>query len=594
MSQSQSVRSFGLPLLAKELIEQASRKRTYVVRVAYAVLLFFAAFLCFYSTFRAAAISPFGALGQGKNLYVALVFLQFAGVYLFMPAITCGAITQEKQAGSLQLLFLTKLGPWTILFEKLLSRIAAMLVFLFLSLPLLAFAYTLGGISTGLLWTGVAMLVLAILQMGTLALACSAFFRTTVAAFIASYAIAFLLFFGPWFLWMALYITSSMLGLEIDTLISRYLSTSPAIIAIGGFPFFGPVSFMLMSGLPGFATGGSLLAGHSAIILTMSAVFLLLARLFLTRRAFLAASTFRIDALPLRRTKRESTPWESATATAGRSLELPERDPIAWRELKRSWGQLRPLLIVEIPLLLFCGLLSASDSNNAVEFVVALMQLMLWGMAVLVVAVQASSLVAGERSQQTLDVLCTTPLTGREIVQQKFRGVRQLILVLLVPFATLCVFEAWWCNLPEHRYQYRPFSVGLYLVSSALAVIIYLPMIAWLSMAIGLRVRSQARATIGSMGAIVAWCIIPIVFIAFPLAILSSNLPADSIFKEASLLSPAAVVFMNEANVLRDFGSPEMALGVNFCIYGAIMLVLRQLCLLNADRWLGRTEAMDA
>src|SRR5438874_1158312 len=32
--------NFGLPLLSKELIEQAARKRTYVVRIVYASLLF--------------------------------------------------------------------------------------------------------------------------------------------------------------------------------------------------------------------------------------------------------------------------------------------------------------------------------------------------------------------------------------------------------------------------------------------------------------------------------------------------------------------------------------------------------------------------
>ena len=53
MNLVQRLQKLGLPLLAKELIEQAARKRTYVVRVLYAALLFFVAFLAFYETLSA-------------------------------------------------------------------------------------------------------------------------------------------------------------------------------------------------------------------------------------------------------------------------------------------------------------------------------------------------------------------------------------------------------------------------------------------------------------------------------------------------------------------------------------------------------------
>jgi len=39
---------------------------------------------------------------------------------------------------------------------------------------------------------------------------------------------------------------------------------------------------------------------------------------------------------------------------------------------------------------------------------------LLWIVAVLLVSVQSASLIAGERSHQTLDVLATTPLTGQD------------------------------------------------------------------------------------------------------------------------------------------------------------------------------------
>src|SRR5579872_4997573 len=274
--------NFGLPLLAKELIEQAARKRTYIVRVVYAVILFLLTGLFFYQILQFAVASPLAVLGRGRDMFATLVGVQFAGVYLFMPAMTCGVITQEKERASLQLLFLTRLGPWTILFEKLLGRLVPMLGFLVLSIPLLGFAYTLGGVSPEHLCAGVGMLALAMIQMGTLALACSAYFRTTVGAFIWTYLLALAMFFGPAVCWL---VASSVTGLTLSDLVSRLggnmIDITPLML-----PFFGPG--VLSNSL--FFGGFNLwtLVMHSVLVLAASAVWLVLARVFIVRRAFIA------------------------------------------------------------------------------------------------------------------------------------------------------------------------------------------------------------------------------------------------------------------------------------------------------------------
>src|SRR5262245_48489664 len=99
--------SLGLPLLARDLIAQAARKRTYVIRVVYASLLFLAAYLMFHNHLQAGRTSPLAVLGTGRQMFTTVVALQFIGVYVFTPAITCGVLTHEKEKASLQLLFLT-------------------------------------------------------------------------------------------------------------------------------------------------------------------------------------------------------------------------------------------------------------------------------------------------------------------------------------------------------------------------------------------------------------------------------------------------------------------------------------------------------
>ena len=104
------LRKFGLPLAAKELIEQAARRRTYVARTVYAVLLFATClFASWGDAFR--QTGPLSMLGSGVNLFEVVVVLQFVGIVLFMPARTCGAITTEKERDSLGSTALGDRGP---------------------------------------------------------------------------------------------------------------------------------------------------------------------------------------------------------------------------------------------------------------------------------------------------------------------------------------------------------------------------------------------------------------------------------------------------------------------------------------------------
>jgi ABC-type Na+ efflux pump permease subunit len=203
------------------------------------------------------------------------------------------------------------------------------------------------------------------------------------------------------------------------------------------------------------------------------------------------------------------------------------------------------------------------------------------------IAVQAASLISGERTHQTLDVLLTTPLSGREILRQKLRGVRRLMVVLAIPFATIFLFEAWlrtavgngaWGDTVSER-----FSSVRYLITSGLTVGVYLPMIAWLSAWIGLRARSQTRAMMGALAVILGWCVLPLLCVVPTLQLLS--MPVYSNWAYLTLLSPMIIVPLNEANEFREFpGGPWSVVVLNFAIYGPCLFWFRQLALRSADR----------
>ncbi|HEY3966087.1 MAG TPA: hypothetical protein VGM05_16120, partial [Planctomycetaceae bacterium] len=287
--------------------------------------------------------------------------------------------------------------------------------------------------------------------------------------------------------------------------------------------------------------------------------------------------------------------WTKGIILIGDQGSLPDDQPIAWRETtKRSLGRARYLirlfLLLEVPLLILCLLLVSIALGNNADFISHVI-FFLWGIAVLMVAVQSASLIAGEKSHQTLDVLCTTPLTSRDIIRQKTRGVWRLMAVVSIPLLTLFCFQTWGKSVnSEWDWRARQGHIhgpAYYLIASVITAAIYLPMVAWLSLWVGLKAKSQGRAIIGSLAAIVGWCVLPFFFCIAPVAYVSQqNQDAALVL----IMSPLAMIALNE------FGGPPVIfrspipLVLNSLIYGGALFFFRRLCLHNADRLLGRAS----
>lgn len=607
---------WGLPLLAKELIEQSARRRTYAIRTLYAVLLFAFALLIFWASVYQEVTSPLDVLGRGREIFMAVVMLQVGGVFLFMPAITCGVITAEKERNTIGLLLLTRLGPTTILLEKLLGRLVPMGTFLLLSLPLMGFAYSLGGITQQQVWVAIWALAITAVQVGALALACSAFFRTTVQSFIATYVLGFLMYFG----WGFLCEMSDTLRVVNEVWTRTYVGLVNAV-AWTVWPFSGePPQFDM------YATEFStLLLGPLQLLERWNmdlwhviprslpacasvVVLFLLARLFVVRRAFVPPRNLllkffhRLDELFQRINQNRVT---KGIVLIRESTRLPDDDPVAWRETrKKSLGTTRYLvrifIVTEVPVLLLCTSVAMTDmgqfSSGASE-AVSLVLFLFWILTALLVCVKGATLISGERSHETLDVLLSTPIGSEDLLRQKFRGVRRLMLVLACPLLTIILFQAyfrmalWPSALGGYGNYRRDADPLLYLTASLPTVAIYLPLMAWVSFAIGLGVRSQTRAIFGALAAVAGWCTVPLI-----LAICLHEGPwhfryGQSPVNYTFLLSPASIIAYAEFSDLGDLNStPWRAAIGNALLYWGILLGIRQWCLSTAARRLGRAE----
>lgn len=610
------LQAFDLPLLRKDLTELAVRPRTYVVRVLYAVLLLSVSWWSMSLLVgKLDVLSPETILGSGKGMFRELMKFQIYGLLLLTPAMVCGSITIEKERNTLGLLFLTRLGPWGILFEKLLSRLVPIFTFLLLSMPLFAIAYSFGGVDTETMLGSIVLLFALAFQIAALSLLCSTYFRSTASAFIWSYVLQGLLMCT-----CGLPFVFGVLGQLVE------------VPAGGGRPFGG-----------GSGPFGDLWSNVSLLLIYLTTagfcgfwtiIFLVLSRVFLFRRAFLQPKQLvlklfkKMDKVFLDLNER----YTRGIVLMNESVELPDDRPIAWRETKkRSLGTVRYLfrvfVVIEIPLLFFC-LLASIDPSMSESSGLSFCLYLAWILAVLILTMQSSGLIAAERSRETLNVLLTTTMTSREIILQKFAGVRRAINVLRVPLITVCVFElVIYGGVGFGTSTVQRFYPKWYLMCSALAILIYPVLVGWLGLLVSMYVKSQSRAVLTTLGILLAWCCL----VPFTWGLLTSysSLTAEPTYASRFVLlcSPASIVVMNEelrtnrdilgvpddeadSSIpgvwppgrqagLRRWSSNEIQLRFlalvvcNFIGYGIITYGLRARCLSLAASKLGRNDGQQ-
>lgn len=577
------ITKFGLPLLTREMLQQASRRSTYVYRMVVASGLMVVALLVLVEQwwFGGRSRNPLALLGHGRQLLEAVVYALFVGIYGLLPLLSCGAVTEERERNSLELLLLTRLGPWTIIFEKILSRVLLMTTLLLLSLPILAFSYSLGGITIDHLLSTVWLLFLASVHVITLAILASTICLRTVPAFLMTWAMG------------------------TATVLTPILLDEFRLVGIRHEErLFLPAVFELMTW-----RGSSIGSTPGAVIwftmptVIVSLIAVVLSRWCLTRPVPTAGPgrgkiiLERIDSL----VSRLLTALRKSPPVIDRRRDLPGMQPLSWKEsVSGICGHPRYRRYVTAGLTLLvvvgCGLVAAEGGHTDEEL--ACVYFLTTGSVALAVVARSATLFSSERSRQTLDILLVSPLTNQELLSQKFFGVRHWMRIWAVPVLVLIVSDClikkyqWeeWYNRPwvSGRHDYS-FSAGLYLVSQVVTVWIYLHMLAWLSVLIGLKIRKPAAALMMSLGAIIAWALIPLIITVVAVE-LSGVSPRDGAAMFL-LSSPFPYLLLNQVGGLYEMaGSPLTLFALNTLIYGSAMLVLRWLCFRRVGHLLQRVD----
>jgi ABC-type transport system involved in multi-copper enzyme maturation permease subunit len=177
------------PIFAKEMVEMARRKRYFINRVFYGLVILFTLFLVWENYQR--RLQQNGSIKvmaeMAESFFLAVSGVQFGAVFLFVPLFLCGVIASEREERTLELLFTTQLTDREIIFGKLFSRVAVLVLLIFCVLPVMSLITLFGGVDPDALWRIMACTLMAMLYAGAHAIYFSAVTKSPMGALVRTY-----------------------------------------------------------------------------------------------------------------------------------------------------------------------------------------------------------------------------------------------------------------------------------------------------------------------------------------------------------------------------------------------------------------------
>lgn len=136
------------------------------------------------------------AAGIGQAVFISVAFFQLALISLFAPALAAGAISGERERQTFDVLLVSRVTAFGIVWGKLIASLAYLLLIIFTALPIFAAVFLFGGIDFEQFLLTHVVTISTALEIGAVSIFFSALFRRSLPSTVTSYAAAFALVVG--------------------------------------------------------------------------------------------------------------------------------------------------------------------------------------------------------------------------------------------------------------------------------------------------------------------------------------------------------------------------------------------------------------
>lgn len=501
------VRLFG-PVLFYDLVRIARRGRYVWLRLGYALILLLLLTSLYiwwsWNLPRGQRLSAQEITRFAEWFFLTFMAAEFVVAFLLTPAYTAGAIAEEKDRRTLELLLATDLDNREIVLSKLLSRLANLTLILITGVPILSLTQFFGGVDPNLVLTGFAALGMTVASLASLSTLFSVHARKPREAIVMTYLTAAAYLGGSYLLveWVAAVPNPQVWSWRLGDW-SGAVNAEQLVDALAS----GNLLVALRKLWEGWDKGRPLTAVLPEV-LRRYALFHGIAALGCT-----AWSIVRLRALAL---KHAGAPPKPRKGRWGARNPLGD-DPMLWREIYVERG-LRLNLASRLVLLLlvlvslapaiqilgeFFGELAEGRSRAtwAKELGLAMMPwvqtvgTLVACLTLLAVAVRAAVSISGERDKQTLDSLLLTPLRRDEILFSKWLGS-----ILSARWGWLWLSLIWGIGVASGGMHYLALPLVI------VAWVVFAVFVANLGLYFSSTSRSNLRAILSTFFALLAVC----------------------------------------------------------------------------------------
>ena len=462
----------------------------------------------------------------GTQIFALVSYGQVVLVCLLAPVFMAGAIASEQSGKTYNILLTTPLSNLQIVFGSLIGRLFFVLVLLLSGLPLFSILLIFGGVPIQSVFISFAVAGLTAVLVGAVAVTLSVF-RTggRKAVFVFVISVAAYLVAGSLFdtyilshLTISANTTTWLTPLHPLLVLKSSQSATyrpPSVESLVGYSSW--LTFYLSRPFAAYAMISSAL---SLLLLAISAVVLRRIGQGESRLQLWFRQKFRL------------------LGNEGQQRRRPPREvwtnPIAWREAKTRgkvaagimarygfafFGLLAGMMLIflhHFDRLPYLGVSASAMISRAAGFHAALKILIILEVAVitLVALFMSAGCVSREREDGTLDLMLTTPITPRQYIWGKLRGlVSYLSLLISVPVLTLLFVSAYsvsgyFAGWERATFLYTEFTYGgakitheplLILTESPLLMLFVLVPFVSLCVATGMTWSLRAKGVLGAV-----------------------------------------------------------------------------------------------
>lgn len=428
--------------IAVRLVQNASRRQKHLyVRAGYlAVLIVVLLWLLVFRT-SPGDMSFRDLAAAGATSFTSIAYLQIGLICILAPVFMAGAIAQESDASTWDILLTTPLGQLQIVLGNLLGRLFFVLALLMASLPLFALTQYFGGVPGSSIFTSYLIAACAALVVGAIAISL-AVSRLVGRRAVFAFYVSVITYLG---------VTAAIDAWLTSTGRGAGASGQGVTWMTGVNPFLALQALLSPSSYPRADVGTH--TGLAAMFLERPiTTFCTLCTLLSVMLVGASTLTVRLGGLQTIGQGRSGIPWYRRVMGLGASGSefRPPRsvwtNPIAWREAASRNATLGRTVarwaFVVVGLLLGLGLVVMYHlgklTSAEFRFILASATWTEVAVITLVAINMAATAISREREDGTLDLILTTPITPGAYLTGKLRGlVAYLLPLLAVPIGTL-------------------------------------------------------------------------------------------------------------------------------------------------------------